>query len=128
VSDVQVTKTSETRQVAGYECTKYELSMGDNFRQTVWVTDDLEFPVEYYEASKALFAVMGPMAARFEKMMDEMKSIGGFALATDSKIQVMGRDASSSSEAIEVKKGPIPDDVFAPPADYKQTKKSPFGG
>jgi hypothetical protein len=128
VSDVQVEKTSETRQVAGYECTKHELSMGDNFRQTVWVTDELEFPVEYYEASKALFAMMGPMAARFEKMMDEVKAIGGFALATDSDITIMGRDASSSSEAIEVKKGAIPDDVFAPPADYKQTKKSPFAG
>jgi hypothetical protein len=125
--EIEIQKTSETRKIAGYGCTKYILSMGDSFRQTAWLTDELDFPVEYYDASKALFAMMGPMATRFEKMVDEMKKIGGFPLATDSKMSFMGRDSSTSSEVIEVRKGAIADDAFSPPAGYKRSKKSPFG-
>lgn len=91
------------------------------------MTDELDFPIEYYDASKALFAMMGPMATRFEKMLHEMKKIGGFPLATDTHIKIMGRDASSTSEVVEIKKGPIGADVFEPPAGYKKSKKSPFG-
>lgn len=125
VSEVQVTKTSETREILGYTCEKYILSMGENFQQMLWVTPELKIPIEYYDASKAMYAMMGPMATRFEKMLDSMKKIEGFSLATEVKMQVMGRDASSSSEVVEVKKGAIPDEVFAVPAGYKK-KKSPF--
>lgn len=124
-SDVQVTKTSETREILGYTCTKYILSMGENFQQMLWVTPELKIPIEYYEASKAMYAMMGPMATRFEKMLDSMKKIDGFSLATEVNMQVMGRDASSSSEVVEVRKGTIPDEVFAVPAGYKK-KKSTF--
>ncbi len=125
VSEVEVKKTSETREILGYNCTKYILNMGDNFQQILWVTPELKIPIEYYEASKAMYAMMGPMATRFEKMLDSMKKIEGFSLATEVKMQVMGRDASSSSEVVEVKEGAIPDDVFAVPTGYKK-KKSPF--
>lgn len=125
VTEVEVTKTSDTREIVGYTCTKYILAMGDSFQQTLWVTPELKVPVEYFEASKAMYAMMGPMAARFEKMLESMKKIGGFSLATSVNLKFMGKDASSTSEVIEVRKGAIPDDVFAVPAGYKK-KKSPF--
>jgi len=126
ISDIDVNKTLETREILGYTCTKYILSMGENFQQVLWVTPELKIPAEYYEASKAMYAMMGPMATRFEKMLESMKQIEGFSLATEVNMEVMGRDASSSSEVVEVKKGAIPDDIFAAPSGYKK-KKSPFG-
>jgi hypothetical protein len=127
VSDVQVDKTGETREILGHSCTKYVLSMGDSFKETLWVAPDLKMPLKYYDAKKMTYAMMGPMATRFEKMLDEMKKIDGFPLATDVDMKVMGMDASSKTEVTEVKEGTISDDVFAIPSGYKQ-KKSPMQG
>ena len=118
-TDVDVQKTSETREIAGYPCVKYILSMGAKFRFDIWVTSEIKPPVEYYDARKMLYAAMGPSASRFEKMFDEMKKIDGLALATDIDMKVMGFDASSESTATEVRKGALGDDVFAIPSGYK---------
>ena len=122
ISDVQVQKTAETREIIGHTCTKYMLTMGESFKQTMWVTPDLKMPVSYFDARKMSFAMMGPMATRFEKMLEEMKKIDGFPLATDVDMKVMGMDASSRSEVVEISKGDISADVFAVPAGYKKTK------
>ncbi len=127
VSEVTVQETSETREIAGYSCRKYVLTMGEKFHEVVWVTSELEIPVEYYDARKMLYAMMGPVATRFERLLDKMRDIGGLTLATDLDAKIMGMDASSASEATEVRVGPIPADAFAPPAGYKK-KKSPFEG
>lgn len=124
-AQVEVRKTSESRSIAGYDCQKFVLSLGKNFQFEIWATSQLEFPIEYYDASKMLYASMGPMASRFEKMFDEMKKVGGFALATVVDSSVMGMKLRVESEATEVRKGPISADVFEPPAGYKK-KKSPF--
>lgn len=122
VADVQVQKTAETREILGYTCTKHVLSMGEKFKEILWVTPDLKMPVTYYDASKMSYAMMGPMAGRFEKMLDEMKKIDGFPLATDVDMKMMGMDASSRSEVIEISKADISNDTFAVPAGYKKTK------
>jgi hypothetical protein len=122
VADVQVQKTAETREILGHTCTKYVLSMGEKFKETLWVTPDLKMPVTYYDASKMSYAMMGPMAGRFEKMLDEMKKIDGFPLATDVDMKMMGMDASSRTEVIEISKADIGADAFAVPNSYKKTK------
>jgi len=125
VNDVTVDKTAETRDILGHSCTKYVLSMGDSFKETLWVAPGLKMPLQYYDASKMTYAMMGPMASRFGKMLDEMKEIDGFPLATDVDMKVMGMDASSKTEVTEVREGSISDNVFAVPSGYKK-KKSPM--
>lgn len=125
VTDVSVQKTASTREIAGYSCTDYRITLGSSFSETVCVTPDIDVPMEYYDASKMMYAMMGPMASRFEKLLDEMKKLEGFAVATDLDMKVMGMDASSSSEVTEVREGSVPDEVFAVPAGYKK-KKAPF--
>jgi hypothetical protein len=127
MSEVQVQQTDETKEIAGYTCHKILLSMGDNFKETLWVTTQLEVPTQYYDARKMLYAMMGPIASKFDKMLDAMKKVKGLALASDVETKVMGFDASSTSEAQEVKKGPIPAVVFQAPPGYKQVK-SPLAG
>jgi Domain of unknown function (DUF4412) len=126
-ASVSVEKGTSGRKVAGYDTDSYALAMGDSMRMEVWTTTVLEPPAHYFDARKILYATMGPMGRRFDRLFDEMKKIRGFPLATtlDYRMRVSRRQVSS--EATEVRKGPIPDSVFAAPADYTKIE-SPFGG
>ena len=126
-SSVTVEKGTGGKKVAGYDTELYILTMGDSMRMEVFVTTALEPPARYFDARKALYASLGPMARRFDRMYDEMKKIKGFPLATslDYRMRVARRQVST--EATEVRKGPIPDSVFVAPSDYKKID-SPFGG
>lgn len=125
-TEVKVEKLTGTREIAGYACQEYHLTIGESLEFTVWTTPDLKPPGEYYDAQKMLYAAMGPLATRFEKMFDEMKKIGGFALSTKIDTRILGMNVNTVTEAVEVRKGALPADAFAPPAGYKQ-KKSPYG-
>jgi uncharacterized protein DUF4412 len=115
------------RRIAGYDTEQYTLSMGDSMRFEVWAAPGLQPPVQYFDARKVVYATMGPMARRFDRMFDELKKIKGFPLATisDSRMRVGRRQVTI--EATDVRKGPVPDSVFAVPAEYKKVE-SPFGG
>ncbi len=125
LATVEVTKDSGSREVAGYTCDQYHLTLGRRFQFELWAARDLKAPTQYYDAKKMIYATMGPMASRFDKMYEEMKKIDGFPLYTKIETRMLGMKTQSVSEATEVRKGPIPADVFEPPAGYKK-KKSPY--
>ncbi|MEM7583052.1 MAG: DUF4412 domain-containing protein [Acidobacteriota bacterium] len=122
--EVEVTKGTESRQVAGYECDHYLMTIGKKFQFDLWAARGLSAPYHYHDAKKMAYAAMGPMASRFDKLYEEMKEIDGFPLMTKVDTRVVGLKVQSTSEATEVRKGPIPADVFEPPAGYKKKKKS----
>ncbi len=124
-TEIRVEKTPATREVVGHSCTDYLITFGKSFTETACVTPDLKMPVQYYDASKMLYAMMGPMATRFEKALDELKKLDGFPLVTVVNMKMMGMDASSTTEVTEIREGSIPADAFAIPTGYKQ-KKSPM--
>jgi hypothetical protein len=119
VGEVKVVKGA-SRKVAGYDCTDYTLTMGDNMSYQICATQALALPTQYYDALKTRYQMMGPMGRRFGKMYDAMKEIKGFPIA------VKAFKVRSSSEATEIKKGPIPASAFEVPAGYKK-KDAPFG-
>ncbi len=123
---VDVEKGSGSKEVAGYDCDQYFLSIGQKFKFEMWAARDLKAPTNYYDAKKMVYAAMGPMADRFNKLYDEMKEIDGVPLLTKMDTRVIGMKINSVSTATEVRKGPISADVFEPPAGYKK-KKSPIG-
>jgi hypothetical protein len=125
VSDVSVQKVEGAKKVAGYDCDHYILSMGDDMKFDIWAAPDLKAPQQYYDASKAPYAAMGPMGARFEKMFEAMKKIKGFPLSTGINAKVMMLKIDTLSEATEVNTGSIPASAFDIPAGYKK-KDSPF--
>ena len=126
-ASVTVEKGTGGKKVAGYDTDHYILTMGELMRMEVFVTTALEPPARYFDARKVLYASRGPVARRFDRLYDEMKRIKGFPLATnlDDRMRVSRRQVST--EATEVRKGPIPDSVFVTPSDYKKIE-SPFGG
>jgi len=124
--EVTVTKGA-TRKVAGYDCTDYTYTLGENMKYDVCTTQAVQLPDQlyYYDALKGPYAMMGPMGKRFEKLFDEMKKIKGFPIAMNSSVKMMAMNMRIASEATEVKKGPIPASAFAVPAGYKK-KDAPF--
>ena len=124
---VTVEKGTGGKKVAGYDTAQYILTMGESTRVEVFMTTAIDPPARYFDARKVLYASMGPMARRFDRVYDEMRNIKGFPLATvlDYRMRVARRQVST--EATEVRKGPIPDSVFVTPSDYKKIE-SPFGG
>lgn len=122
---VDVEKRSGTREIAGYTCHEYKLSFGPSIVFDVWAAPDLEPPAEYFDGRKLHYASVGPFASRFEAIVEEMKKIGGFPLATTVETNLLGVNMHSETEATEVKVGPIPPETFEAPSGYQQIK-SPY--
>jgi hypothetical protein len=122
---VTVAKGKGSRKIAGYACDDYTLKMGESFVIEICAAPDLQPPPQYYEGRKLSYAAMGPAGKRFSKMFDEMKKIKGYPLASDMDADMGMVKISTTSEATEVKKGPIPASTYDVPAGYKK-KKSPF--
>ena len=115
------------RKVAGYDCTNYTYTLGENMKYDVCTTQGVQLPDElyYYDALKGPYAMMGPMGKRFEKLFDAMKKTKGFPVAMNSTVNIMTMKMQIQSEATEIKKGAIPASAFEVPAGYK-LKPSPF--
>jgi hypothetical protein len=123
---VTVTKGA-TRKIAGYDAQQYTIAMGANMKMETWNTTALQFPVPEADLKKfASFAgsmggmAQNPMFKGMAKLGEEMKKIQGFALANTTEFQMMGKSTVTTSEATEVKPGPVPASAFAIPAGYKK--------
>ncbi len=122
---VSVERGKGTRKIAGYDCDEYTMKMGESFEFDVCAAKGLQPPPQYYEGRKLSYGAMGPMGKRFGKMFDEMKKVKGYPIALDMDVDMGMVKITTTTEATEVKKGSIPDSVFALPTGYKKTK-SPF--
>lgn len=122
---VSVERGKGTRKIAGYDCDEYTMKMGESFEFDVCAAKGLQPPPQYYEGRKLSSAAMGPMGKRFAKMFDEMKKVKGYPIALDMDVDMGMTKMSTKSEAVEVKKGPIPASTFDVPAGYAK-KSSPF--
>ncbi len=116
-----VQKGPNPKKIAGYDCEHWLASMGEAFKMEMWTTAAITPPTQFWEARQAQLSA-NPMTQRYAKLFEEMKKIKGFTLAETTSISMMGRNMTTSSEATEVKKGPIPESAFALPAGYKKVE------
>lgn len=126
---VTVTKGG-SRQVAGYTCQDYTVTMGQAMTRKVCATTALRFPapnVDYrkFESFAGSAMAGNPMFKNMAKLGDAMKKIEGFTIAASSSVKMMGRSTESSEEAVEIRKGPIPAAAFDVAALTKGYKKVP---
>lgn len=125
MTDVKVEEMGEKKEIAGYPCVMMSMTMGEGFTTEMCVAKGVKPPLSYFDARKAMTAMMGPLAARFETMYEEMSKIDGMPLETVTRSKMMGREMVSESVVTEVEFGSLPADAFEIPADYKK-KKSPY--
>jgi hypothetical protein len=117
-ASVTVTKGG-SRQVAGYSCQDYTVSMGETMTTKLCATMALAFPapaVDYKRfasfATSAGAMANNPMFKGMSKMADELKKIEGITIAEATSVKIMGRSMDTAKEAVEIKKGPIPASAF----------------
>lgn len=122
VGTVTVTKGTASKKIAGYDCQEYVVSMGEAMKMSLWTTLALTPPVQPSQMYSAMSVLggSGPMAKSMSAVYAEMQKIKGVGLAESSTISVMGTTMTTSSEATEVKRGPIDPAVFAIPAGFKK--------
>jgi uncharacterized protein DUF4412 len=125
-ASVTVEEGKDERTIAGHRTEDHVLTMGDAMRYEVWTAKDLEPPARYFEARKVLYATIGPMGRRFDRILDAMQKLKGLPIASSVDYRMRMTRRQVRVEATEVRKGPIPDSTFAAPADYKKVD-SPFG-
>jgi hypothetical protein len=117
----EVTVTDGGKEVViGRTCIKKTIAMG----KTVFETSNdptLKPPVPVVAYARFLklrnlMGAMGPAAEGMKKMGEELAKIQGMALKTRTVLPIVGE---MTTEATEVKEGPIPATAFALPEGYK---------
>jgi hypothetical protein len=119
-SEPTVTK-GMTRTIAGYPCQSWTIAMGTTMTQESCNSTALVPPFDPTNFQK-LSRISVPMMQGMDKMFKKMADVQGISLATHTTMSMMGRKTDTSTEATEVKKGPVSADVFAIPAGYKQVE------
>ena len=122
---VAARNTGKARRIAGYTCDEWIVAMGEALILDVCAAPQLPVPPAYFEARKAAYAGMGPMGRHFERVFEAMRKVRGYPLSLAMHVKTEGMKQETLTEATEVRKGVIPAETFAVPADYT-IKKSPF--
>jgi hypothetical protein len=125
LSSVTVEKTGSPRKIAGYNCENWTVGYGQISKSEQCLTSELPLPTmawdtyrEFSTNMMGMMASMGPMAKGFSDLREKMKDMKGFPLATTTTSSLMGRSSTTSSEVVEVKRGPVPASAWQLPAGY----------
>jgi hypothetical protein len=123
---VIVQKGKSRRTIAGYDTEHYTIAMGDAVRFEVWAAPALPAPVPFFHARRVYYATIGPMGTRFVRVLDEMRKIPGFPLGLTVRYRMRMAPRQVTTEAHEVRQGPVPESTFSVPPGYKRVE-SRFG-
>jgi hypothetical protein len=114
-SSVDVTKTTETKTISGYPCTKYVVKQGDKDFATLWTTTsvpDFSGMKDDFKEFSARVSSMIPMKGA--QIATAMKKVEGFPIQTSL--------AGITTTVTKVTKGSIPASEFEPPQGYTKVK------
>ena len=125
----EVTDTGVTRQVAGFSCEEWTITMAGISTTKECLTTTLQYPAHALDAFKEFSQGMqhamsgfGPMAKAGEGLAEKRKAMKGFSIATSSASEIMGVKVSQSTEVVEVHRGAIPASTWEIPAGYTQVE------
>jgi hypothetical protein len=127
VSSVIVQKTGASRKIAGYTCENWTVALGQISKTEQCLSTELPLPVQAWDAYRdfansmiSMMSAMGPLAKGFAEMREKMKDMKGYPLATTTTTTIMGSATITTTEAVEVKRGPVPASAWQVPAGYKK--------
>jgi hypothetical protein len=126
-ASMDVRKAGTTRKIAGYTCDNWTMTMGQFSRTEQCLTTELPLPAqawssykEFADGMQSMMAALGPMAKGVAELQAKMKEMRGYPLAVTTSTNVMGHSSMTSTEVVEVKKGPIPASAWEVPAGYRK--------
>ena len=125
MSSITVQKTGTTRKVAGYTCESWTVAFGQISRTEQCMSTELPLPTQAWDSYRdfansmmGMMGAMGPMAKGLSDLREKMKDMKGFPLAVTTTTSVMGRQTTTTTEVLEVKRGPVPASAWQIPAGY----------
>jgi hypothetical protein len=120
-----VRKTGTARRIAGYPCENWTITFGELSRTEECLSTELQLPAQawdmyrdYAASMKSMMASIGPIAKGMEEMQEKFKNLKGYPLATTTSTNIMGRSSVTTSEVVDIKRGPIPASAWEIPAGY----------
>jgi hypothetical protein len=124
-SAVEVQKATGGRQIAGYKCENWILTIGEMFKTEECLSTDVPYPTEAWQSFRSLQTIlqsMGPAMSSASALREKTKELKGFPLASTTTANVLGNTHTTSSEVQEIKQGAIAANVFDLPAGYKKVE------
>jgi hypothetical protein len=136
-NSIEVKKTGVTKKIAGYKCEEWAITASTISTTKECASTDLKYPQRsfdtYKEFTQKLASSMTALqpARVGESMVDKMKEIKGYPIATSMTVEFGGNKRTSETEAVEIKKGSIPASVWEVPAGFTKIDNpmlKAFGG
>jgi hypothetical protein len=125
MSSITVQKTGTTRKVAGYTCENWTVAFGQISRTEQCMSTELPLPMQAWDSYRdfansmtGMMGAMGPMAKGVSELREKMKDMKGFPMSVTSTTTLMGRPTTTTSEVVEVKRGPVPASAWQVPSGY----------
>jgi uncharacterized protein DUF4412 len=115
---VDVKKGTGGRQIAGYKCDNWIVTIGGMSKTEECLSTDLQFPSDSWQAFRSMEDSM--QSPGVKEMKEKLKEAKGFPLASTTTTTVMGKTQTSSTEVQEIKKDTLAPNVFELPAGYKK--------
>lgn len=123
---VSVQRTSESKKIGKWNCTKYiqsmELGMG-TITSEIWATTDIDIDEDLYARfTTAVMAQMPGVSQNAASIIEETRKIKGVHVLTRQTTNMMGQSMDSTVELIEYSEAKAPDNAFAMPTGYRTQK------
>lgn len=120
---VSVLQGEETRSIAGYPSTRWLMICGSYMTHERWVARGLSVPNYGPELEKVMMAaVLDPLGRQLMKLLIQMRSHPGTALASRTRFRTLTQEGEFSWETIRVLSDPIPKSAWELPAGYERVK------
>ena len=116
-----IKKTGKTATIQGYKCAEYEFTgAGDNpAKIRCWITEDVDD--SEMEVVRSFGGRMGGLFG-----FNDVQKPKGMVIRSESKMNIAGRDVTSESEVLSIKRDSVADSIFTLPPDYKVMEMPAF--
>lgn len=116
-----IKKTGNVDTIQGYKCAEYEfVGVGDNPPKIkCWITEEVDD--SEMEVVRSFGGQMGGMFG-----FNDFQKPKGMVIRSEVNMNINGRDITSASEVLSIKRDPVADSLFALPADYKPMELPDF--
>ena len=116
-----IKKTGKTATIQGYKCAEYDFTGGGDNPAKIkcWITEEVDD--SEMEVVRSFGGKMGGLFG-----FNDVQKPKGMVIRSESKMNIGGRDVTSESEVLSIKREPVADSIFAVPADYKTMEMPTF--
>jgi len=118
--EITVTPTGESKNIKGWNTTKYIMDMSmamGNTKTELWATEDIKID---YDAFKSVTNSKMLMMPGFEDVLEEWKKVKGLAVYSVTETSMMGTTARTTMEVLEYADEDAPAGTFDVPEGYNQ--------